>query len=89
MEEESVDLNEVKLFFNPHPGFAGAAIPIPSAVKAVADELDGQRMPLREAVNKIQAVTTGKVKAVPKYSYIGLDIADSSARHFFNVINYV
>lgn len=75
-------------FFDPHPGFAGAAFPIPAEVKRVADELNGKRMSLRKAVKKIQAVTIGEVEVVSKDKYIGLTITDGSTAHFFRVIRY-
>lgn len=55
------DLDAVKTFFDPHPGLAGAIIPIPSTVKRVANELNGSKTSLRDAIKKIKAVTTGKV----------------------------
>jgi len=88
--DRKIDLDEVKTFFDPHPGFAGAAIPIPAAVKKVADGLDGQRLSLREAVARLQAVTPGKVEVVAEFDFIGLRL-DGSGRHlshFFRVIRY-
>jgi hypothetical protein len=85
-----VDLDEIKTFYDPHPGFAGAAIPIPAAVKKVADGLDGRRLSLREAVDSLQAVTPGKVEVVAEFDFIGLRL-DGSGRHlshFFRVIRY-
>lgn len=63
-------------FYDPHPGFAGAEIPIPTPVKTVADNLNGKRMTLAEAVKKIQAVTKGIVKVVDEYSYISLTMTE-------------
>jgi len=59
---ETIDLDAPRTFFGPHPGFAGAAIPIPAAVKKVADELDGQTLPLREALARLRAATTGTIE---------------------------
>ncbi|MDP3999324.1 MAG: hypothetical protein Q8P76_01860 [bacterium] len=77
-------------FFDPHPGFAGAAIPIPPQVKKVADGLNGQIMSLQTAVRKIQYVTQGKVKAVPdpRHGFIGLTLRSGDTTHFFRVIRY-
>ena len=36
--------------FDPHPGFGGAAVPLPQPIKKVVDELDGQTMYLHEAI---------------------------------------
>lgn len=54
-------MDAVKTFFDPHPGLAGAFFPIPGAVKKVADELNNTSASLRDAIKKIEAVTTGKV----------------------------
>ena len=62
--------DQKKFFFDPHPGFAGAVIPIPAAVKKVADELNNKTMTLKEAIAKIRAVTGGKVTIVKKYNFI-------------------
>lgn len=85
----SRNLNTVKTFFDPHPGFAGAIIPIPTAVKKVADELNGKSMPLGEAVNKIQAVTNGEVEIVEKYNFIALKLRETNGiKHCFRVIKF-
>ncbi len=88
--DREVDLDEVKTFYDPHPGFAGAAIPIPWAVKKVADELDGQRLSLREAVARLRAVTPGQVEVVADLNFIRLRLAGSGRYlyHFFRVIKY-
>lgn len=86
------DLNAVKTFFDPHPGFAGAAIPIPKEVRKVANNLDGKSMTLFEAVKQIQAVTTGTVSVAEHYDFIALEIFDASGaqypRHYFRVIKF-
>lgn len=83
--------------YDPHPGFAGAMIPIPAAVKRVADALDGQTLPLGEAVARIQAVTSGHVEAVTDiaHQYISLWIGAGSSPygqrwlgHSFRVIRF-
>ena len=43
---DNPDSDQLKTFYDPHPVFAGAAKPIPIAVKRVADELAGEKMPL-------------------------------------------
>ena len=32
----------IKFFYDPHPGLGGCVLPLPEAVKKVADELDGK-----------------------------------------------
>lgn len=87
---KTVDLDAPRTFFDPHPGFAGAAIPIPGPIKKVADELDGQTMPLREAVDRLRAVGIGTIKVVPEYDYIALRLGggDRYVGHLFRVIKY-
>ena len=78
-------------FYDPHPGFGGATVPIPLAVKRVADELNGQTMLLSEALDRIRAVTDGAVFPVLPHQYIALRILDSGPRwieHGFRVIRY-
>ncbi len=89
--KRTVDMDVPREFFDPHPGFAGAAIPIPGPIKKVADELDGQTLPLKEAVSRLQAVGIGTVEVVPEHDYIGLRLGDTSGRyvsHFFRVIRF-
>jgi hypothetical protein len=82
-------LDQVKTFFDPHPGFAGAIIPIPEEVRRVANELDGKSMTLGEAIALIQAVTKGTVSVVKKYNFISLEIIEKSGvRHMFRVIRF-
>ena len=81
------DIDELKKFFDPNPGFLGAAITIPTAVKKVADKLNGKKMTLRKAVAMIQEVTDGKVTA--KDGWIALWLHESNdVRHVFRVIRF-
>lgn len=84
------DLDAVVTFYAPHPGFMGAATPLPSAVKKVVDELDDKSMSLREAVGKIQAVTKGKVRVDKKGSAIFLQIGSdlNYVQHVWRLIRY-
>lgn len=82
-----MNLDAVKTFFDPHPGFAGAAIPIPTAVRKTANKLNGKNMSLREAVVKLRAVTSGKVSV--KDGWIALKLRESDdIRHVFRVIRF-
>ena len=85
---KEVNLDEVKTFYDPHPGLAGAMVRIPEKVRQVAQELDGQPLSLREAVNKIRAVTNGEVSVVPEYKYIRLLIRAGGLYHSYRVIQY-
>jgi hypothetical protein len=44
----------VKTFFDPHPGFAGAAIRLPDVVRLVAKGMSGKEMELEKAVSVLQ-----------------------------------
>lgn len=81
------NLDKVKTFFDPHPGFAGATIPLPRAVKEAADKLDGKSMSLRKAIVKLHAVTDGTVSI--KNGWIALELRKSDGtRHMFRVIRF-
>lgn len=77
-------------FFDPHPGFAGAAIRIPEPIRLIANELDGKTMSLRDAVKRIESAGIGKVNVVPKYTYIALWLGSdpNKRQHMFRVIRY-
>lgn len=90
-----IDLNAVKTFFDPHPGtmFCGAVMTLPKAVKKAADELNGQTMTLREAVNKIQAVTKGavefhEVKDGKGWISLTICVGRAAPTHSWRVIRY-
>lgn len=83
----SRNLDAIKTFFDPHPGFVGATIPIPAAVRKVANDLNGKSVSLREAVAKIQAITSGKVSV--RNGWIALELRESNGtRHMFRVIRF-
>ena len=91
MSEKEADLDAVKTFFDPHPGMMGAAAPIPDAVRKVANELNGQKFSLREAVSKIKAVTSGEVKVYKDCIMLSIRIDVSSAGyigHVWRVIKF-
>ena len=81
------NLDDLKKFFDPHPGFAGAAIPIPTAVKKVADKLNRKKLSLTEALVMLQKVTNGKV--LVRDGWISLELRESDGtRHIFRVIRF-
>ena len=83
----SIDLDAIKMFFDPHPGFIGATIPIPTAVKNIADKLNGKCMPLREAIDSLKTVTDGILTI--KSDWIALEISESDGKkHVFRVIRF-
>ena len=82
-----IHLDAIYEFYDPHPGFAGAMIPIPKLVKKVADELAEKKiMRLGTAVEKIKAVTAGEVGI--KDGWISLKIGRGVYTHMFRVIRF-
>lgn len=85
MKEENIDLDEVRKFYKPYLKATNATFSnLPEPVQKVANELDGQKIPLSEAVAKIEAVTEGEVKVDSHRQRIVLTIGDST----FRVIKY-
>lgn len=78
---------QVYEFYDPHPGFAGALVPIPQPVRQVAHELAGQHLPLDEALKRIRAVTDGRVEATGECIGLELPVSDGG-RHLFRVIRF-
>ena len=84
-----IDLDAPRLFYDPHPGRAGAAIPIPSAVKAAAEAMDGMTLPLSAALRAFRLLGIGTIDVVPEHSYISLRIGGNGRpEHCFRVIRY-
>lgn len=85
--EENSDADQVKTFYNPHPGFIGAGIPMPAAVKKVAKDLAGKTLPLNQAVAMIQAATSGIVSV--EDGWISLELhGNNGIMHMFRVIRF-
>ncbi len=79
--------------YDPHPGFAGAAIPLPRLMKDAADKLNGQQMTLEEAVKQLTEPAEkigGTIEIVEKYKFIGFRLGDIERPpyHFFRLIRY-
>ena len=82
-------MKNLKTFYDPHPGLMGAMIPIPEAVRKVANELNGKRMTLEEAAVRLQAVTSGEIAVIKEYKYISLQIKEGNGTiHEFRVIRF-
>ena len=84
------DMNTLRIFYDPHPGFAGALVPMPDPVKKVANELDGQKLSLRVALKKLKAVTNGTLSLVAMdNNFIMLKIKGNRGTiHYFRVISF-
>lgn len=51
-----INMEEIREFFNPHPGTLGTIEPLPQAFKEVVDALVGQRISLAEASSLLDVV---------------------------------
>lgn len=52
--KSNLDLDQEKIFFEPHYGFAN----LPGIIKSVSDALNGQKMSLRKALEKIKSAAS-------------------------------
>lgn len=77
----------LKQFYEPHPGLAGASVEIPEPVRLVAERLDGQSMALNEAVTRIKSASDGAVKVADDAIGLELKMADGIV-HMFRVIMF-
>ena len=78
--------------YDPHPGFAGAAVPLPRPMKDAADELNGQSLILEDVLANLSPIADevgGTLGIVEKYNFIGFRIKEKSGReHFYRLIRY-
>ena len=85
-------IKEFKEFYDPHPCFVGALFAIPMEVAEIAHKLNGQIIPVHEAMNRIRAVTSGGVFISTTRNYIGLEVYYTDrpydVRHAFCVIKF-
>jgi hypothetical protein len=87
LAKKGLDLEAVKTFYDPHPGFQGAAIPIPEPVRLVAVALNGTALSLREAAARLQTATKGSIAV--EDGFIGLRLGRPGGPvHYFRVIRY-
>lgn len=89
--DDDVHIDDVKEFYDPHPGFLGAAFSLPFDVKAVVDKLNGQKTSIREAVRQILAITQTGVEVNKEIRGITLQVACHSqydVSHTFCVIKF-
>ena len=84
----------LKKFYDPHPGFGGAIVPLPSKIKQVADWLNGKRLSINVAVKKIKKATGVHSKVEVKDGWICLWIGNLNLEqgkgplHTFKVISF-
>lgn len=87
-KKTNCDLDALRTFYDPYSGFMGAAIPIPTQVKKIANDLNGKKLTVREALKKLRSVTNGKLRVIMMdINFIMLEIKTSDgATHGFRVI---
>lgn len=89
---EEVDLDQTVRLYRPHDGRRCCGMSIPKSVAQAAQELNGQRMTLRQAVSAIEAsAPLGRVYPIPEHGYLCLHVGDyrqGEPEHFFAVIHY-
>ncbi len=82
---------KVKLY-DPHPGFVGAAVPLPEPMKELADKLDGLNMSLEDALDNLSPVAEelgGFVRLVEDGKYIRFGYKKESGKeHSFRLLSY-
>lgn len=83
-------LEQRAYFYDPHPGLAGAIIPIPDAVKKEADALDGQTRRLRDVllILKSAARASGGAEVTICENYIKMEQKVGDFTHSWRVIRY-
>jgi len=81
-------LNEVKEFYDPHPGFAGAAIPLPAPIKSAVDKLSGRKMTLLRALTEIRDSTPGDLRVDAEHGCVFLRL-DGGGRYVFHMFRLI
>ena len=83
--------NEKVRFYDPHPGFAGAMLPLPSSMLKLANELDGMTMELSDGLEKIKSVAEiygGRVKRVEWAQSVHFEYNSGGYTHGYRLISY-
>ena len=78
-------------FYDPHPGLAGALVPLPTAMQNVAYELDGKRMTVREALEIAGSEAKklgGTVDVVFGHRMITFEYSTGSFAHGYRLIRF-
>lgn len=79
--------------YDSHPGFGGAAIPLPDRVRLTAQSLEGKKMTVHSAyviLHDTKGATDGEMEIVWEHNFIGLWIPAKrgSPSHLFRVIKF-
>ncbi len=79
-------------FYDPHPGVGGPKVPLPLSLKNAVDGMDGQRMPLDHALERIKrsgGIGTVKVRKIEHNDYMILfELAEGGLYHVWRLINF-
>ena len=79
-------------FYDPHPGFGGALKPLPMSMINIARELDGKKMTLEEAMEKISPIARridkGEIGIVDDMNYICFEFKSGIFTHYYCLIKY-
>jgi hypothetical protein len=78
-------------FYDPHPGFAGAAARLPESMRKATEGLDGKKLSLEEALNRLQPFAS-KLKGVldvkEEDKYISFLWPQGDIKHYYRLIRY-
>ncbi len=78
-------------FYDSHPGFAGAIVPLPRSMYQAAKELDGQTGYVDEVLEELRPLAeklNGSVRDAKKYRFISFEYSSGPFRHEFCLIKY-
>jgi len=79
-----------KTFYDPHPGFLGAAVPLPEKMKEAAEQLSGKVISLEEAIGFLTPIFEAiGGTLVEGNNFILFMIQESSGiKHCYRLIRY-
>lgn len=80
------------VFYDPHPGVGGAAVPLPIPVRDFIKNFDGRELPLEEVVDSLTLLASsynGTIEVVEQYNYLGLRIDGREGEtHYYRLLRY-
>jgi len=75
-------------FFDPHPGFGGAVIALPSDIKAIIDAFDGKKAELADILLALGKVPKAACWANLEHCYISCRIVNNGYTHQWRLIRW-
>jgi len=57
----NINLDKYVVFYDPHPGLAGSAMPLPKEIKNIVKNINRETHTLRSVINDIKKVKKGEV----------------------------